>query len=45
MWGRYFYNPTKKEITKTGASNNSKEIFVQFIMNPLVEIYNQTFKK
>ena len=45
MWGSYFYNPSKKEVTKIAPSNQSKEMFVQFIMNPLVELYNKIFKK
>ena len=45
MWGSYFYNPNKKEVCKVAPSNQSKEMFVQFIMNPLVEVYNKTFEK
>ena len=28
MWGSFFYNPSKKEVTKTPPSNQSKEMFV-----------------
>ena len=43
MWGDFYFS--NKNITKVPPSQNSKIMFVQFIMDPLVEKYNKIFSK
>lgn len=40
MWGEYFYDAGKKNITKTPPGENSKIMFVNLVLGPLVDRYN-----
>ena len=43
MWGDYYF--ANKQISKISPSSSSKIMFVQFIMDPLVEKYNKIFNE
>ena len=43
MWGQFYYNSQSKQVTKTPANASSKEMFVQFVMDPLVGTYKRVF--
>lgn len=43
MWGDYYF--ANKQVTKVPPTASSKIMFVQFIMDPLVEKYNKIFSK
>lgn len=44
MWGQYYYNVKEKNITKVPEHDKTEEMFVQYVMNPLVEKYHKVFK-
>lgn len=41
LWGDFYYSG--KKIYKKPPSTSSKEMFVQFVMEPLVKEYNKLF--
>jgi translation elongation factor EF-G len=43
MWGDFYF--ANKQVTKLPPSPGSKIMFVQFILDPLVEKYNKVFSK
>ena len=43
MWGDYYF--ANKTVSKIPPNDSSKIMFVQFIMDPLVEKYNKVFSK
>jgi translation elongation factor EF-G len=45
MWDQYYFDPASKAVSKIPPSNDSKEMFVQFIMDPLVERYKKFFNE
>ena len=44
MWGQYYYNVKEKNVSKVPEHEKTEEMFVQYIMNPLVEKYHKVFK-
>jgi len=45
MWGQYYYNNATKQVSKVMPSTNSQEMFVTFIMDPLVAKYRKIFSE
>mmetsp|Transcript_2734 Transcript_2734/g.4663 ORF Transcript_2734/g.4663 Transcript_2734/m.4663 type:complete len:342 (+) Transcript_2734:445-1470(+) len=45
MWGQFYYNATTKNVTKQPVGTNQREMFVQFILEPIVEKYRRVFKE
>lgn len=45
MWGQYYYNAGTKQVSKIPPSSSSVEMFVAFIMDPLVEKYRKFFSE
>lgn len=45
MWDQYYFDPSTKKVSKTAPSHDSKEMFVQFVMQPLVDRYNKFFNE
>ena len=43
LWGRYYYNKKEQKIQKTPPRKESQEMFVQFVMAPLVEAYRKNY--
>lgn len=43
MWGDFYYDAGKKNISKTPPGQNSKIMFVSMVLGPLVERYNKFF--
>ena len=39
MWEQYYYDASNKKVTKKPPSNDSKEMIVQFVFEPLVARY------
>lgn len=45
MWDQFYFDPSTKKVSKKPSSHDSKEMFVQFIMQPLVDRYNKFFNE
>ena len=43
MWGQYYYNVKEKKVSKVPPTDSTQEMFVQYIMQPLVERYRKNF--
>ena len=43
IWEEYYYVPSSKTVTKVPPGVNSNIMFVDFIMEPLVKLYNKIF--
>lgn len=43
MWGEYYYSPSAKSVSKEPPAKMSKIMFVQFIIDPLVQKYRKIF--
>ena len=43
MWGQYYFNPKDKKVSKKPPTDSSQEMFVQYVMQPLVDRYRKTF--
>lgn len=39
MWGDYFFNPKDKKITKSKVNENQVNIFTQFVIKNLANVY------
>ena len=44
LWGKYYYIPSEKKVVKKAPSTSSHEMFVAYIMNPLVQQYRNVFE-
>jgi len=45
LWGKFYYKSVEKKIVKTPPTSESKEMFVQFVMAPLVAQYRKYFSE
>ena len=43
LWGTYYFKPSEKRVVKQPPTAKSQEMFVQFVMGPLVELYRRFF--
>lgn len=43
MWGQYYFNAKEKKVVKKPPTDSSQEMFVQYVMQPLVERYRKNF--
>jgi hypothetical protein len=43
LWGSYYYSTSEKKIKKMPPNPESKEMFVQFVMEPLTKEYKKFF--
>ena len=43
LWGEFFFNMKDKKMSTKPISDKSQPMFVNFIMNPLVERYRKVF--
>jgi ribosome assembly protein 1 len=40
LWGEYYFNKSTKKVHKTKINNNSKPMFVEFVLNNIYKLYN-----
>lgn len=45
MWDQFYFDTATNKVSKVPPNNLSKEMFVQFIMDPLVERYKKFFNE
>ena len=45
MWGDFYYSPSTKTVSKEPPAKMSKIMFVQFIVDPLVQKYRKLFSE
>lgn len=43
LWGKFYYISSEKKVVKRPPNENSQEMFVQYIMSPLVQQYRKFF--
>jgi hypothetical protein len=43
LWGKFYYIASEKKVVKNPPSAESQEMFVSFIMKPVVQQYRQIF--
>jgi hypothetical protein len=43
LWGKYYYKASEKKIVKTPPNNSSQEMFVQFVIGPMVQQYRKFY--
>lgn len=43
LWGEYYWSTSQKKILKVPPSSDSKPMFVQFVMEPLIKEYKKFF--
>lgn len=43
LWGKYYYKASEKKIVKTPPSTSSQEMFVQFVIGPMVQQYRKFY--
>lgn len=39
LWGKFYYKQSEKKIVKSPPNPDSEELFVKFVMKPLVQLY------
>ena len=39
LWGKFYYKQSEKKIVKSPPNHDSEELFVKFVMKPLVQLY------
>jgi ribosome assembly protein 1 len=45
MWGQFYYDQNQKAVKQKPINNQSQEMFVTFIMDPLVELMRKHFNE
>ena len=45
LWGKYYFKTSEKKVVKKPPSDNSKEMFVQYVIEPLVKEYRKLFSE
>lgn len=45
LWGKYYFKTGDKKVVKKPPSENSKEMFVQYVLEPLVKEYRKLFSE